>query len=727
MDTLQDKILEYLKKGSKKIDIWGLKKKLDINGEEELKLLQNCLDKLEENGQIYINENECYDIFDSKKLGKVQGKLTISRRGNGYVEVCHDDKKYTYIVPRERLNGALSGDVVILTDFQTGDYGDILARVERIVKRNHIKVVFEYQGDGIFLPYNQKTRLTFASENKHFVEGDLVLVEVDKNKLGQIYDTPVFNGKIIKNLGHKDDPKKDIEVIAYDYGFYLEFSSEALKELEKIPNEVLAEEKNGRVDLTNETIFTIDGADTKDIDDAISIKKDGDNFIASIHIADVSHYIKPDMALFDEALTRGTSAYLADAVLPMLPHRLSNGICSLNPGVDRLAKTVEIKFDKTGKIIDYKIFRSVINSKKKMTYEAVNEYLISQNIPEGYEAFTKDLKVLDELSKILSKNKKKRGYIDFASAEVKIKTDKNGWPIALEERSQRAAEKIIENLMVAANEVIASNYYYMSLPFVYRIHDTPNVDKITEVLEFLVSLNLIDEKYQLRLLERIYNGELHSYDIDKLLNKLKGTNYYNIVSNMLVRCMSKAIYSPNNEGHYALALDNYTHFTSPIRRMPDLIVHTLMDAYDKGNYENIDTYERELPSMCQHVSYMERQADEAEKAVSELKMAEYMSDHLGEVFAATIYSCNQYGVNVVLDNLVKGKVDFQDILDGDYYYGDKSHELISKNGKESYKIGDRIFVKVKDVSIPHRTVNFYASKEEIKSIKACKRKVKRGN
>lgn len=728
MDILQAKVLEYLKKGGKRIDLWGLKKKLNVNGEEEFELLQTALQNLEEEGLIYIDKKGTYDIFDVDKLGKVQGTISISRRGNGYVSLDKNGETFKYVIPRERLNGALSGDIVVLTDFQNGDYGDVLAKVEKIVKRNHSKVVFEYQGDGIFLPYNQKSRLTFipSEEHRQYVVGDLVLAVVDGNNLGKIYDTPVFNGKIIKHLGHKDDPKKDIEVLAYDYGFSLEFSKEALKELEKIPTEVLMEERAGREDLTDEMIFTIDGADTKDIDDAISIKKEDENYIVSVHIADVSHYLKPGMALFEEAMARGTSAYLIDSVLPMLPHKLSNGICSLNEGVDRLAKTVRIKIDKNGKILDYKIIKSVINSKKKMTYEAVNNYLLNNVVENGYESFTEDLKLLEELTEILEKNKNNRGYINFASNEVKIKTDENGWPIALEERHQKIAEKIIENLMVAANEVIASNYYYMDMPFVYRIHENPDVDKIIEVLDFLAREEIINEKYRSRFLERIYNDELHSYDIAKLLEKLKDTNYYKIVSNMLVRCMSRAIYSAQNEGHYALALDNYTHFTSPIRRAPDLMVHTLIDEYQ--NFDNFDKYETKLPAICEHASFMERQADEAERAADELKMAEYMSDHVGEVFEATVYACNQYGMNVVLDNLVKGKADIQDILDGTFYFGNQSHQLVSQNGNTSYKVGDKIFVKVKEVSVPHRTINFYASKEEIKTNKngKCKRYKRQG-
>ena len=723
MDILQNKILEYLKKNSKKIDFWTLKKKLNIHGENEENLLRSVLHSLEEQGQIYLDKNECYAIFDIDQLEKIQGKLFVSRKGCGYVNIQDENgEKFSYLIHSEDLNGALSDDIVIISDFTQMKSDYILAKVEKIVKRNHDTVVFEYQGNGVFTPYNQKSNLTFTTSDdiRALVPGDRLLVRINGENLGDSKN-PVFKGHILHLIGHKDDPKIDIETIAYDYGFVTKFSDEVLNELDQIPSAIDDNDIIGRQDLRDELIFTIDGDDTKDIDDAISLTKEGKFYILKVSIADVSHYVKPGSALFDAAKERGTSAYLIDSVIPMLPHRLSNGICSLNPNVDRLAITCEMKIDEKGNVTDYNIYKSVINSKKQMTYQAVNSILEEGIIPEGYEKFTDNLKLMAELSKILEKQKKERGSINFASSETKIKTDENGKPIEVVARKQKTSEKIIENFMIEANVTVASHFFYMGVPFVYRIHEMPNVQRLEEALEFLKSTGLIDDKKVNRLLAKASNNELHPYDVADILKTLETENGYIAFSNMLLRSMSKAIYSPNNEGHYGLALDNYTHFTSPIRRFPDLMVHTLIKEYE--TFENIDEIEKALPELCEHASFMERRADAAEKAADELKMAEYMENHIGEVFEGTVIACTRYGLVVLLDNFVKGRVDFEDILDGKYYYGTQSHELININDHhKNYKIGDRIFIKVKEVRIPYRTVNFQSSKENVFD---CKPKVKR--
>ena len=598
----------------------------------------------------------------------------------------------------------------------------ILAKVEKIIKRNHDTVVFEYQGNGQFTPYNQKSNLSIVTQDdiRHLVVGDRLLVKINSENIGD-RKNPIFKGQILHLIGHKDDPKIDIETIAYDYGFVTSFSDDVLKELEQIPAEIAEADYDGRQDLRDELIFTIDGDDTKDIDDAISVTKTGDYYLLKVSIADVAHYVKPGSALFEAAKERGTSAYLIDSVLPMLPHQLSNGICSLNQNVDRLALTCEMKIDKNGNIVDYQIYKSIINSKKQMTYSNVNKILEEDIIPDDYIMFVDNLKLMKELSSILNAKKKERGGIDFASSESKIITDEHGQVVKIEARSQKTAEKIIENFMLSANETIATHFSYMGVPFIYRIHEMPNIQNFTEALEFLKSQELLDVKQIDRLLAKANNNELHSYDVAAILRKLESEKGYVAFSNMLLRSMSKAVYSPHNEGHFALSLNNYTHFTSPIRRFPDLMVHTLIGEYE--TFENIDLLEKVLPEICMHATFMERMADEAEKAADELKMAEYMQEHIGEVFEGTVISCTPYGLVVLLDNYIKGRVNFEDILDGKYYYGKESHQLINASDHhKNYKIGDRIFIKVKEVSIPYRTVNFKSSKENIFD---CKRKVKR--
>lgn len=730
MENLSEKILEYLKKINRKISFMQLRKKLEINGEEEIRLFEKSLNYLVEKGEVYLDENDEYQVFNCEKLNKVQGKIFVSKKGNGYVTVNIDGKgEFTYLIHAESLNGALSDDIVVLSDLRHMKSEYILAKVERVVKRNHKQIVFEYQGNNVFTPYSQKSKLTFYISERdceRYVYGDRVLVNIGAKKLGKILDTPVFEGNIVCLIGHRDDPKIDIETIAYDYGFSTQFSKKALSELDDIPVKVSEEEMIGRRDLRCEKIFTIDGSDTKDIDDAISVRKEEDYYILGVHIANVSHYVKPGMALFEDAKERATSAYLLDSVIPMLPHKLSNGICSLNPGVDRLAVSVEVKIDENGKIIDYEIFESVINSKKQMTYENVNALLEEGIINEGYEEFAPELLLMEKLFKILEKSKKQRGSIDFASSEIKIKTDSNGRAISLEKRNQRTGEKIIENFMLIANEVIAMNYFNMNVPFVYRTHGAPNVDKLVEILEFLETENFITQKQKERFLEKVNNNSLQSYDVNGLLQSIKDKPYFLAVSNLLLRSMSRAVYSHLNEGHYGLALKNYTHFTSPIRRFPDLLVHTLLDEYK--TFERIDLIEKELPDMCEHSSFMERKAEEAEIAANELKMAEYMLDYVGEVFEGTVISCNRYGLIVMLDNMVKGKVDYEDILDGMYYFGNQSHQLINKDDySKNYKIGDRVFIKVKSASVEYRTINFYSSKENIFEVDLPKKFRKKHN
>ncbi len=711
MEQLENKILEYL---NKKMDVFMLRKKLGLKGEDEIYFLNDVLKSLEEKGTIYRDEKGFYQIFDIDVLKKIQGELYVSRKGNGYVTIKDkNDNEFNYMIYRENLNGALSGDIVVLNDFRSMERGYILSKVEKIVKRNHNKVVFEYFGNGVFMPYNQKTKLTFLVDKKeceNYVVGDRVLASIDENVVGKIMDTPIFNGKILFLIGHKDDPKIDIETIAYDYGFSTKFTNESLKELENIPVNVSDEEKIGRKDLTDKLIFTIDGADTKDIDDAISIEYDGENYILGVHIANVSHYVKPKTALFNEAKMRGTSAYLIDSVIPMLPHKLSNGICSLNPGVERLAISCIMKINKEGKVIDYDIFKSVIKSKKQMTYDDVNSILKKDVIPNGYEEFVAVLRMMEDVSKlILEKAKEKRGSIDFDGKEIKIKTDKYGQPISLTKRHQDSAEKIIENFMLMANETIATHYSYMQVPFVYRIHENPDLEKFTETMEFLKTQDFYNDKKINRLLEKVSNKQLHSYDIANLLRDIKGESYYMVVSDMILRSMSKARYTKKNEGHYGLALANYTHFTSPIRRFPDLMVHTLIDEYE--TYENILEIDEKLGAICEHASYMERKADDAERAANELKMAEYMNGHVGEIYEGIIVSCNRFGLVIMLDNLVKGRANFEDIIDGKYYFKEQSHQLVSDDHRKKYKIGDKVFVKIKDVSVAYRTIDFQVNRE----------------
>ncbi|MBR3163122.1 MAG: RNB domain-containing ribonuclease, partial [Clostridia bacterium] len=418
---MKEEILDNLK--IKKLTSQELCKKMHIKGEEQRATFFSELKKLEEQGKIYKDERGMYQEFDEQRLGKVQGTIYINNAGIGFIKIEKDGKRRKFVLKQNELKGALDGDTVVITDIHKGGHSYSKGKVEKIIKRaNH--TIFEYIGENTFIPYSSYGNIKVVCPKESLekiVEGSIVLMTISNtpnNKQKEEYE-----GRVRRIVGHKDDPDASMKAIAESKGFYLNFSKKAIEELEKIPSEVKEEEIIGRKDLRKEKIFTIDGKDTKDMDDAVGIKKIGDNYIITVSIADVSHYIKKGSALDKEARERGTSLYMADSVVPMLPHELSNGICSLNPNVDRLTKTVEITINPKGKIISYDLYKSVINSNKKMTYEDVNKILLDETMVEGYEKYVEDLKLMRELTEILINQRKNRGNIDFASSELKINLD----------------------------------------------------------------------------------------------------------------------------------------------------------------------------------------------------------------------------------------------------------------------------------------------------------------
>ena len=572
-------------------------------------------------------------------------------------------------------------------------------RVFKVIKRNKDYLVGEIviENDNYYvLPDNDIYKfkvLIPKEETNSLVEGMKVLVKVIDNKNSNIY-----HGSIEKVIGHKDDPLIDVLAVAYDNGFYLEDSIEVKKQLEQIPSIVTEKEIVNRKDLREEEIFTIDGSDTKDIDDAISIKKEANgNYILGVHIADVTYYFKENSPLDNSAYDKATSVYLTNYVLPMLPHQLSNGICSLNEGVDRLTITCEVKFDNNANIIDYDIYESVINSKKKMTYESVNRLLEENIVDKGYEDYVSSLKLMHELSSKIRKNKVKRGYIEFLSDEIKIIVDEYGIPIDIHQKEQKTGEKLIEDFMIVANESVATRIKDMGLPNIYRIHEKPKIEKIKEFLGYVTSLG-----YKL-------TGDfskLEPKDIQSMLEQLKDKKEFAILSDMLLRCMQKAIYSNENIGHFGLASPCYTHFTSPIRRYPDEIVHRLLRKYlFKHDYSNesMDNLESKIAMQAEHSSIMERKAVECEREVNDMKMAEYMESHIGEEFDGTIVGVKNFGMFVKLTNLVEGAVSIRDL--GNYFtYDEKGHTL--RGGNKIYKLGDSVRIRVKAASKDARRIDF---------------------
>lgn len=687
---MEEKILEFIKSTNTVYNVKSLYKEF---GSKDL--VRNVLDNLEQNGDIVITANG--KVLDFLKSGLKKGKFIANKKGYGFVEF--DKEEEDIYIPKESVLNAIDGDIVVIEVAKVNKGEKPYGRIFKVIKRNKDYLVGEIviENDKYYvLPDNDIYKfkvLIPKEETNSLVEGMKVLVKVIDNKNSNIY-----HGSIEKVIGHKDDPLIDVLAVAYDNGFYLEDSIEVKKQLEQIPSIVTEEEIVNRKDLREEEIFTIDGSDTKDIDDAISIKKEENgNYILGVHIADVTYYFKENSPLDNSAYDKATSVYLTNYVLPMLPHQLSNGICSLNEGVDRLTITCEVKFDNNANIIDYDIYESVINSKKKMTYESVNRLLEENIVDEGYEDYVSSLKLMHELSSKIRKNKVKRGYIEFLSDEIKIIVDEYGIPIDIHQKEQKTGEKLIEDFMIVANEAVATRIKDMGLPNIYRIHEKPKIEKIKEFLGYVTSLG-----YKL-------TGDfskLEPKDIQNMLEQLKDKKEFAILSDMLLRCMQKAIYSNENIGHFGLASPCYTHFTSPIRRYPDEIVHRLLRKYlFKHDYSNesMDNLESKIAMQAEHSSIMERKAVECEREVNDMKMAEYMESHIGEEFDGTIVGVKNFGMFVKLTNLVEGAVSIRDL--GNYFtYDEKGHTL--RGGNKIYKLGDSVRIRVKAASKDARRIDF---------------------
>ena len=692
---MKEQVINVMSDRYEALDVIEINDLLELTSPEDLSRLNNVLCELEKDGVVYKTKKDKYILFKNCPSLKA-GILSLNKKGFGFLIIKDGEDIY---IDKDNINGAVNDDRVLVEIIN--NHGKTEGRVLRVLNRDLSNLI----GEIYFV--NNKPFVKLEDKNKKLdikldpkssnglVEGTKVIVsitkEMSKNK---------YMGRVTTVIGHKDDPGVDIKLVAYKYGIYEEFSKKAMEQTDAIPSVVSDNELKGRTDLTNEVIFTIDGDDTKDIDDAISYKFVNGLHVLGVHIADVSYYVTENSYLDKDALSRGTSSYLADSVIPMLPHKLSNGICSLNEGVVRLTQSCVMKINNEGNVVDYDIFPSFIKSRKKMTYKKVNDIIMRNVVDSSYEEFSDILKQMNELAHILRRNKVKRGYIDFDLDEAKIIVDEDKNVVGIEKRVREDAERMIEDFMIAANETVATHIYNMDLPFIYRVHDVPNADKIDK---FLKLVSLLGYKVNGKV------KDLTPVSMQKLLNQLKDVPQYKILSSMLLRSMRKAVYQKDNIGHFGLGSKCYTHFTSPIRRYPDLEVHRLLRKYlyeNKIDNETIDYYNANLDYIAGQASEREQASVDAEREVDDMKMAEYMEKHIGEEFDGVISGVESFGLFVELDNLIEGLVHVNN-LKGDYYnYVEELLCLIGQNTKKRYTLGDKVRVKVVGASKESRTIDF---------------------
>ncbi len=669
---------------------------------EDREEFKRLLDELVVEGKIQITKRGKYIKADETLAAQcIVGTFLGHAKGFGFVET--QGQEADYYVPEDKVNGAFHNDKVqaALLPAVTGKRQEV--EIVRILERGTSKIVGTFQKSknfGFVIPDNSRIAADIfipIERSRGAVDGHKVVAEL--TSYGGKDRKP--EGKITEILGHINDPGVDILSIVKGYELPMEFSEKVMKQAERTASEVSDADREGRLDLRELTMVTIDGEDAKDLDDAVSLSVNGEEYELGVHIADVTNYVQENSALDREALKRGTSVYLVDRVIPMLPHALSNGICSLNEGVDRLALSCLMKMNKKGEVIDYNIAETVIRVDKRMSYTAVKKILEDQD--EGMKAEYKELvpmfEQMEELAGILRKKRKKRGSIDFDFPETKIILDKSGIPTEIKPYERNTATKMIEDFMLLANETIAQHFYWMELPFVYRTHDNPDPEKIEKLSLFIHNFG-----YGIKMNKE----EVHPKEIQKLLEKIDGTPEEALISRLTLRSMKKAKYSVAGTGHFGLACQYYCHFTSPIRRYPDLQIHRIIKEQLRGRLkeERISHYEAILPEVAKHSSETERRADEAERETEKLKKAEYMESHIGEHFAGVISSITNWGIYVELPSTIEGMIHVSKLPGDFFYYDESNYEMVGQDTGKRYKLGERIEIYVDSVDKVTRTIDF---------------------
>ena len=666
---------------------------------EQRRELQEVLDELVCDGKIEVSAKGKYSKAEGKYL---TGIFTAHQRGFGFVTVPGEDEDI--FIPEAQVNGAMHLDTVqVAVTKGASSEKRREGSVVKILKRGMEQLVCYYEESknyGFAVPDNPRFTQDIFIPKEHSmgaVRGHKVVVQI--TEYGKNGRKP--EGKVVEILGHVNDPGTDIMSIVRGYDLPMEFPAKVLKQAERVPDEVSEADMAGRMDLRDWQTVTIDGEDAKDLDDAITLTKENGKYTLGVHIADVTNYVQEHSALDVEALNRGTSVYLVDRVIPMLPHKLSNGICSLNAGENRLALSCIMTIDEKGNVVDHTIAETVIKVDRRMSYNSVKKILEDKDEAERakYEELIPMFELMQELAGILRKKRMSRGSIDFDFPETKIILNEQGKPVDIKPYDRNVATKIIEDFMLIANEIVAQDYFWQELPFVYRTHENPDPDKIKKLCAFIQNFG-----YNLHL----SGEELHPKELQKLLDKIEGSPEEALLSRLTLRSMKQAKYTVDCTGHFGLAAKYYCHFTSPIRRYPDLQIHRIIKdrLRNRMTEKRKEHYEKILPEVAKQSSERERRAEEAERETIKLKKAQLMSEHIGETFTGVISSVTGWGMYVELPNTVEGMVHITSLTDDYYRFVEETYELVGEATGKQYKLGQTVDIVVQSVDELMRTIDF---------------------
>lgn len=703
MENIKETLLELMRSDEyKPMTIKEIEDHFELTHSEEFKELVKTLVQMEEKGLVVRSRSNRYGV--PARMNLIVGKFIGHAKGFGFVAPEEEGMDDIFIPPTE-VNGAVNGDMVLVRVSRESHGDRREGSIIKITQRGISRVVGTFQdnkGFGFVIPDDKKVPMDIfvaKGDTLGAIEGHKVVVEIT--------DWPnerkSATGIVTQILGHKNDPGVDILSIIYKHGITIDFPEEVIQQAESVPDEIDEKDLDNRRDLREEVIVTIDGADAKDLDDAVTVTKFPDGtFKLGVHIADVSHYVTEGSPLDREAYDRGTSVYLADRVIPMIPHRLSNGICSLNPQVDRLTLSCEMIIDGSGMVTSHEIFQSVIRTTERMTYSDVYKILEEKDaaLMERYEPLVPMFETMAELAGILREKRQNRGAIDFDFPEAKILVDEDGWPKDVAIRERTVAERLIEEFMLAANETVAEHFKWMDVPFIYRIHEDPKPEKLQRFFEFLTNFGLVVKGT---------GNNIHPKALQEIIESIEGMPEEPVISTMLLRSLQQAKYYEECLGHFGLSTEYYTHFTSPIRRYPDLIVHRLIRTYlvnGDVTQATVNHWGAIIADIAEHTSKRERRAVDAERDTDSLKKAQYMADKIGEEFEGIVSSITNFGMFIELPNTIEGLVHVTNMTDDYYRFDDRQMMMIGERGGKQFRIGDEVTVRVADVKIEESSVDF---------------------